>query len=203
MATYFVKSGDDYKEVSIDDLRKSEKLIPESDLLALKGSNDSTIKKLEKDLDTINSEKETLLNRATAAESAVETVKTELEPLKSEAAKAATLQVQLDELKTKSSAAETQLLERSRKDFVKKFNLSGDKAKQVDTMTLDEIQSHEKALELVGVGAGNSNGNTSDGFARTNNSNSTEPPKTSFNAIKDALSNGQLPVRGQDNDSKE
>ncbi len=195
MATYFVKVGDDYKEISLDDIKKSDKLVLESDLLALKGSNETNTKRLEKEIETLSTEKDSLLTRATSAESAAEAVKKELEPLKNSATEAETLKTKLAELESKQSAAETQLLSTKRKELIKNYNLDGDKAKQVESMSLTDIESMEKNLELVGAGKQNGNNNNGSQFDRRNNNDHAETPKSSFNAIRDALANNDSGLR--------
>lgn len=195
MPTYFIKRGDSYEEISISDISDAEKLVPSKDLLALKGSNESAVKKLESDIESLKSEKDTLLTRATSAESARDELKKEMEPLKTKAESVDSLTTELSALKEKQSAEDTRKLDSARKDIISKYGLKDDKAKQVESMSLADIESMQKSLELVGAGSRNGNSHNNGGFDRQNQNDNVETPRKSFDMIKSALENRDPALR--------
>lgn len=150
MATYYVLEGTEYKEVSIDDLKKSEKLVAESDALTLKGSLESTVKKLEKDLADAKTNSDSLLARALTAESTVEERQKELEPLKAKVEKHDTLETELNALKEKHLAVETQLLTNRRNALIEKYQLKDENKAKIESMTAEQLTSAEEAASLFG-----------------------------------------------------
>ena len=191
MAQYFIKDGEEYKAVTLDDLIKSEKLVTEAVFLEVKGSAETRQKQLTDKNAELQTSVDSLLARATTAESAVETVKAELEPLKLEAAKVSPLMQQVTELTTRSSAAEGQLLDTRRTNLIEKYNIQGEKATQVKSMTAEQLTALETSSEIFGLTPGNP---PRPQFARTN-PGPTDANMSALDTIKAGLS--EIPTMAQ------
>lgn len=151
MTDYYVKDGETYKIVSLDDLIKSEKLVKEADFLTVKGSAETRQNQLEAKNTELQSKVDELTTRATTAESALEGVNKELEPLKVEAAKVPTLEQQVTELTSAKSAAETQLLDTRRDSVIQKYNITGEQVAKVKSMTVEQLTSFEESATVLGI----------------------------------------------------
>jgi predicted RNase H-like nuclease (RuvC/YqgF family) len=161
MPDYFIREGDEYKLVS-------EKLIPERDLMAFKVPAENKERQLTTQVSELQKNLDEMTVRATSAETAVETVKTELAPLKENQDKVSTLESELTTLKEKYAAADTQLLTTRRQAIVQKFGLKDDAAKKLESMTVDQLTSFEESASLLGVTSNNGNGNNNPNQNRSN-----------------------------------
>lgn len=150
MATYYLLDGSEYKEVSLDDLLKAEKLVKEADLLTIKGSSETKAKTLEAEIASLKENNEKLLGRSISAESASEEVKKQLDNLKPIAEKVPTLETELNALKEKHSAAETQLLTTKRNSIIEKYQLKDEAKAKIESMSAEQLASAEEAFSLIG-----------------------------------------------------
>lgn len=147
----------------------TENLVPERDVLAVKGSKETLEKQSSERIDSLTKDLDTMTTRATSAESELSSIKTELEPLKIEAAKVPELMTQISTLTEKSSTAITQLLTTKRQAVIDKYALDGDKKAKVEAMDEAALTSFSEALDTVGFKPGNGN----------NSSFNNAPPKGS------------------------
>lgn len=185
MADYYLLNSDGttYSKIDIGTIKSNEKLVAESDLLTVKGSAETTQKRLESELADAKKRSDELLTRAQTAETALEESKKELEPLKVEAEKVPNLTTELNALKEKHSAAETQLLTTRRNSLIQTYKLDGDKKTQVESMSAEQLDHFEEAAKLIGV----PNGSNGSNFDRTpSHSNSSENP-SAYQQIKSGL----------------
>lgn len=153
MPTYYVLDGTEYKPIDLSIIMKDEKLVTDADLQTVKGSSETARARLQTELDETKKRADELLTRALTAESAVDTVKKEYEPFKEKAEKLESLETELNSLREKNSAAETQLLDNRRKAILDKFGIKDDdeKASDIKSMTAEQLDIAEKALALAPV----------------------------------------------------
>lgn len=184
MDDLFIKQGDTFVPYS------GPKLVQESDLLAAKGGLEAEIRGLKDSLATKTTEADNTLQRAIRAEQAVETVKTETAPLKEKAAQVDSLTAQLQAATARGTETENRLVGVRRAEIARKFNLAGDKLKELDTLSYDQLNNMEETLTKWGPPPGTSTppGNTQQ-----------QPPNRSFdNGGGGGNQPGSTDLRGRD-----
>lgn len=154
----------------VDELTPSGglKMIPESDLLAVKKGLTADLEKKDSDLQEAlkkaDENYQTLLNERASTEA----VKTELEGLRQGKTKADELQTQLDALKQQGEQASNRVLELHRRLLVQEFGISKE---VVDGKDQHGLTSLEEALRIVGpkrgsgIDRGSNLGSTDDGLS--------------------------------------
>jgi hypothetical protein len=145
MPEFYTKDGDNYV------LYSGAKLVPETDLVTVKGGLESKVKEMESQLADAKGYADQNLNRALKAESDLTTIKSEVEPLRAKAAEVDTLNTKLVELTAGRTELETKVLGQRRTELVSKFKMPEDKAKELDSMTMEQLDSIEQTLEKFGV----------------------------------------------------
>ena len=125
----------------------SPKLVPESDLLAVKKGSEEKISKLTADIAEASRKSDehyqNLLNERASAEA----VKLELEQLKATSKDVAEIQAKLDALRNQSVQDSTRSLELHRQLLVLKYSIGKE---LVDGKTQQQLDSLEEALKIIG-----------------------------------------------------
>lgn len=147
MTDYYVKDGENY-------VLSQDKLVPERDLMALKASKETGEQQSSTKVAELQGKVDELTARATTAEADLNKVNAEMEPLKVEAAKVPQLTEQVTTLTQKSSAAEGQLLDTRRDGIISKYNITGDNATKVKSMTAEQLASFEENATTLGYTPG-------------------------------------------------
>ncbi len=144
MADLFVKEGDNFVPYTV-------KVVPESDLLAAKGGLESQISTLKAEVEDAKKSSDQHYQRALKGEADATALKTELEPLKVEAAKVTQLTTDLQAATTGRTEMETRLLGVRRLELVGKFKLPTEKAKELDNLSASQLDEVEKTLTTFGA----------------------------------------------------
>lgn len=138
------------------------RLVPESDVQAVKGIAATKQSEIEGRLTETQTKLDEMLARATTAESALQSGKTELEALRVEAAKVPELTTQITDLTNQHQTATAQLLETKRQSLISKYGLKDTQLEKVKSMSSEALTQFEEHAELLGFKPNtNSNGNGS------------------------------------------
>lgn len=129
----------------------NDKMVPEKDLIAAKKSAESKIKKLEDQLESLKSEKDSEYQTRLSTEGSLKKLESELAKAKTSLEELTKVKADLDQATKSRDELSNSVIDLTRKSILEAYDISEDVQKKLEGMkTLEELQSYAGVLADVG-----------------------------------------------------